>query len=386
MRRVIAILVLALIVQPAVSMVGGAADAPIESRALNCAGTPSDGAPTIPALENQLDEGLVCWGHIGTHTYFVGVDGPLALRGGAGVVVPAETGAVGQGAFVQAAPILEPGVVVETSLDGVTWSTVTFVDIPNRPAIILANLERITGAELPAPPVSALHQLKPRVEFTLPDTGEPFRFLRIRQPMSPTGGLSGYLDHSELVLDVAAAPPAPAAARAGHAERDCGAHLLDAVFPDRPCAFGSTASYFDAPSFTHTYWLGGVDHVARASGSATLHPYRSLATVQQQSASVTVILESSLNGTNDWERVGEFEATWGVPAAFEFAGLDVDARLVRLRAEPHRLFASPGTHHWAGFLVQSTLVLEGDVAASAPGGGAWSDYAWAMHDAARAPT
>lgn len=360
-------------------------EAAVEVRLLRCYGNSLPGEPPATAiLENQFELGLRCWGHIGTHTYFVGTDDVLALRGGRGVVTPAETGAQGAGVFVLTGPVLEPGVVVESSLDGRAWRSLLVVPVPDGVTNLARAAERLARQDLPDPPVRSMFQNKPVLHFELPDSGVEFRFLRLRAPMSATGGLSGYVDGSELWVNVTRVARAEPATRPGPSEFDCGAHILEDVFADHPCSFGATASYFDAPSFTHTYFLDAASRVGNASGSALLHPYRSLATVQQREAVINVTLETSLTGNNDWVPRGEFRAAYGVPAPFELS-VDADARLVRLRAEPHALFASGGTRHFAGFLVSSTLVLDGNVPESARGTSEWSERAWTLHERAVEP-
>lgn len=376
-----------LLVIPAFPAPAFAAADGILAKHLRCAGPdPNAGAPdALPAMENQYDHNFRCWGHIGTHTYFVGANATFAIRGGYGSVFPKETGSTGQALVVQAKPALEPGVAIETSMDGATWDVLRYVEIPNRVDRIHDALEAVTDLDLPEPPFDTLHDLEPFITYTLEDSGREFRFLRVRMPASPTGGLTGYLDGSELRLNVTKVrdEPAPPLA-ASSAEYDCGAHLQETVFAERPCFFGSTLEYFDAPSATHTYWLGAPSNLTRVAGSATFHPYRSIATVQQSEAVITAFVEASKDGVADWVVLGSFPALYGAPAPFDLA-VDSHAQFLRIRTEPHRLSSQGGTHHWAGFVVTSTLALEGDLAEHARGEGPWSDVAWALHARALAP-
>lgn len=382
---------------------------PVERFTLRCSGDALSGetAPVIPALENRRDEGFVCWGHSGIHTYYLGNHSFYRLEGGFGSLYAVEQGVIGQGAGLSLQPPSEPGPAIEVSADGLTWTLLRYAEVPKtvllRPTWKFL-FDRVPGERPNEDDAPGVYAGRVTVRFTLDAYDEPFRFLRVRMAESHTRGLSGYLDNSDLLVNVTRVAPAPPAVPAPktRAEYDCGAHLLDDVFDEHPCTFGG-AQYFESPSFYHTYALAGLAHPTRVSGHAVFLPYRSIGGVQQPAYgndTITGYVEVSRAGRlaedevrqDDWVKVASFEAPFGVPARFDVDGLEgVHAQFVRIRAERHALWsckdaqgreACAGTHHMAGFLASSTLVLDGVVPPHARGTGPHSEAAWALHAAA----
>ncbi|MHB8604245.1 MAG: hypothetical protein ACYDCK_03235 [Thermoplasmatota archaeon] len=371
----------ALIVSFAFLALALAPAAPAQSPALQqvylrCSGlAPDRSSLGLGVLENQIDRKLICWGHVGHHTYFVGNDTLYALHGGFGNFQPTETGVVGEEVGESLMPAIERGAVIETSVDGLGWSPVETVPIP----------AQIHPAQVP---LTANFFTTTRVNFQLPDTGTPFRFLRIRQPMSADGALSGYMDGSEAWLNVTALAPTsePAlAARTNH--YDCGQDILEDVFADHPCGFGQ-ANHFDAVSTYHTYFLGARANITNISGTALLVPFRGAIGVEAcASEEITGEVQASDTGRDDFRVVGTFTAFPGVPERFAFTNLTLAARFIRVAAAPCPAFnTQSGDHFLEGFLHSSTLDVTGDLPAHVSGTGPWSVYANDVASAAIPPS
>jgi hypothetical protein len=300
------------------------------------------------AMETHYVERF-CWAHLGAHHYFPGVESVYALRAGTGVVFSVEQ---------QLSPPTEPGdlhivppqinstLAVETSMDGVSWVEVAGVQY---------RLYRIL-------PFGILADLRQEIPFSFTlDEEQEFRFLRVRQPVSAMQGLSGFLDHSELSLDVRVVGPVPEETLApGRLELSCAEDIMEAFFFTHPCTYGGLNRY-DAPSFFHTYPLGGVARVEAIDLRATAAYWRpddpgfghgqSLAGM----LSGDLLVLASLDGTVWWE-LGRFPISYGesLDAALETGGATM--AFVRVATGKHPGYTGhPALKRAEGYLLESAL-------------------------------
>lgn len=199
----------------------------------------SDGG--LPMLEyGYVHDG--CWAHLGIHTYFVGRDTVYRLMGGSGQLFSVEGDLSPPWPTEAAVDVgnasLGELVAFETSMDGESWHQVasTFFTIAN---------------------VSDGVPERENLYFAFTGDQSEFRFLRVRQPLSATQGLSGYLDFSTIDLDVQAVravEPIPLTHQEGVA-KSCDHDIMESPWSLHPCWYGAVG-YYDAPSFFHTYFLG----------------------------------------------------------------------------------------------------------------------------------
>lgn len=313
---------------------------------LDCSNPSAD----VGSMEHTyLEQG--CWGHVGIHHYFVGGDGAYTLHGGAGRLFSVEQQLSPPVEF--AAPRTSPPQVVssmpvEVSLDGITWTRVADAGY------------RFAGLE------SGGTATRQEILFTFTAAGEPFRFIRVRQPLSAAQGLSGYLDASRMTLEVgdAGLVPAPVVTRQENAARNCSEHIMEAVWAAHPCWFGGI-NRWDTPSFFHTYPLGDarLDRVEATVVFAYFRPEDPGTCCGQTRSGILdgpVLLQSSLDG-EAWQTIATVEVGYGTPHTFAVDGLDGrESRFLRLVADKHPGYWNhPALKHPEAYLLHSELILTG---------------------------
>lgn len=302
--------------------------------------------PQHDRIAMESEAAKTCWMHGGHHTYFL--DGVYRLDGGTGRVFSVEQ---------QLAPPsdyeggLHPHSLldVEVSMDGLEWTVIDVV-----PYEFLSNVSAGRAG----------FEMRQSLAFTLSASNETFAFLRVHNPVSLTQGLSGFLDNSRFDLELARVADPPSRENVtGHYSCMEG-DVMESFFATHPCWFGGIDRY-DAPSFFHTYPLGGVGAVTNVSGTVQVLPWRSddwflpLVPESAQVVGTLVHVQTSANGMN-WTTVASVPATFGVPASFEVALPDpIDARFVRYFPDYHPRYdeyqQSAPLHHPEAFLVDSTL-------------------------------
>lgn len=294
-------------------------------------GCGEDPATSLRAMEFEQSGGT-CWVHGGHHTY--ALPAASVLKGVQGFAFAVEQ---------QFAPSVPQGdawaLHVEASLDGRAWSEVGTgrYDLRSQRQQVLLDLE----------------------------TETPASFVRIRAPLSATQGLSGYLDHSEGYLFVDGLPAMPVPLAPATRALTCEADLMEDVFATHPCWFGGLDRY-DAPSFWHTYALGGESTLARVSGSFTLLPWRlddwNQGNATSNASLVRARVLTSVDGVA-WTERATVATTFGTPTPFDVALDDAPARFVRLFPEEHARFDQTAqfapNHHPRGYFVDSRLVVAG---------------------------
>jgi hypothetical protein len=315
-------------------------------------------ATGFPMLEaSYLDDeatgtGGGCWGHGGMHQYFVGRDAVYALHSGSGHLfsveqhdsVPTEPGEVGTDP-----PHVNTSLPVETSLDGLAWQLVTNAQY---------SFFRLGG-----PPD------RQDVYFSFTAGGEPFRFLRVRQPESAAQGLAGYLDFSMMDVNVTVvgpAPDVPLSAQQGVA-RSCTEDILEDVFATHACFYGGL-NHWDAPSFLHTYFLGD-SRLDRVQGTAMLLFFRPWdpggccgEDVPLGMLDGALLVQTSVDGAA-FDTVARVPVGYGTLAPFDAPGLaGHPAKFVRLVAEKHPGFSqNAALKHPEAYLMYSDLTLDGEL-------------------------
>lgn len=309
------------------------------------------------AMEHSASRGT-CWLHGGHHTYYFG-NHSYGLRRVVGIAFSVEQQFAPPTSL--AANATATPVHVQTSMDGVTWA-----DAGNGSYKFLTT----TPIDLPE---------RQYVEFDIAGAGQPFRFVRVHNPLSATQGLSGYLDHTALYLDaddlgfVPAVPVAPETRTLA-----CEEDIMEDFFDTHPCWFGGIDRY-DSASFFHTYPVGHGAVLANVSGTFTLAPFRhddwwvvpgllpsQLArgeTPDPAGATPTAAyLQTSVDG-REWTTVATLNATFGVPQAFSVSLGGEPATFVRLFPEYHELYDDhatyPALHHTRGYFVDSRLTVSG---------------------------
>jgi hypothetical protein len=205
--------------------------------------------------------------------------------------------------------------------------------------------------------------------FTFGANGESFRFLRFRDPMTATQGLGGYLDFSQFQLDVSVVGPAPAVAltpQTGVAKA-CDHDMMEMVFAQHKCWYG--LSYYDAPSWLHTYYLGD-SRLDRVRGTVQMAYFRPEDAGQYQYETLpddllggTLVVQASRDGL-DWTTLGKVPVQYTLPGqAFDLPDLGhVPAAFLRLAGEWHKGFGhDDALKRPAAFLLDSRLTLDGDL-------------------------
>jgi hypothetical protein len=322
-----------------------AADAPAAPtvRVLACGGGPDATA----ALETSALGS--CWGHIGHHHYFL--DAPVDVHAVEGELFA-----------VEVAPAQERDLIiaVETSGDGHAWRPLLAIMYP---------LGEGSGDR---------HDI--HVDET-PVDARDVRFLRVRMPFSELEGLAGYLDGSRFHLTVT---PATGRAAAADVALDCtrAAHL-EAFFAAHPCWFGGhdnldrmspvgdptrlhaayevvDDSWWDAPSFFHTYpLLGGAAGPFTAQATAQIwrltHFVITCGTAQAIDSlqAFDVIAQASADGAA-WSEVARAPTQTGEPVALG-GELPDGTRFVRLAAQAGGNYDAGGCHHPVAYLTDSRL-------------------------------
>jgi hypothetical protein len=289
------------------------------------------------AMEFSASRGT-CWIHGGHHTYYM--RGAYTFEGATGLAYAVEQEFAPSLDAVNLTHPLDAPVYLEVSLDGLAWTEVG----------------------------QALYAYGPQrqyVWFDEPGAGQPFRFIRLRAPLSASQGLSGYLDHSDLRIAADPLVTGVAASSATSKSLDCASGLMEDFFALHPCWFGGVDRY-DAPSFYHTYPVGGSANLTRVKGEFTLGPWRSddffagspLLTVNKTKAFVQVSTDGMA-----WTDVATIHASYGVPQPFNVTLPGTEATFVRLFPEYHANFDAYATlaphHHPRAYFLDSRVTLEG---------------------------
>lgn len=218
---------------------------------LNCNNQNAD----VQSMEHEyLEKG--CWGHLGMHTYFLGRDTVYDLQAGEGRVFSVEqqlSPPLEDPRLQTDPPQLFTPLPIETSLDGIEWTRVSEVDY------------KFIGLE------SGGTSSRQEIFFEFEADGQPFQYLRVRQPLSAAQGLSGYLDASRLAINVTESDESPPALSQA-STRTCEKDIMEAVWDAHPCWFGGI-NRWDTPSFIHTYPLGDAT-LDRVEGTATFAYWR----------------------------------------------------------------------------------------------------------------
>lgn len=288
-----------------------------------------------------------CWAHLGMHRYVVSTNTTLRLHGGSGRVKSVEQ---------QLSPPSEPGdssllppkvrtpIPIEVSEDGRTWTRIT--DVQYTFAFPL--------------------DLRQAIEFTFDADGEEFRYLRIREPRSAAQGLSGYIDHSRLTVDVSvASTDAPANGTTAETRTfRCQEDILEDVFAEHPCWYGGIDRW-DAASWFHTYPIGDAE-ITRLRGTFQMAYFRpdDPGTCCGQSllgvADGKALIQASDDGAS-WTTVAEVPTTYGEPTHFDVPLADsASAHFVRIVSDKHPGYWNhPALKHPEAYLVQSDLLVTG---------------------------
>lgn len=306
------------------------------------------------AMEFSATHGT-CWIHDGHHTYFLG-DHLYAFKGAHGYAFDVEQ------QFAPSAPdpdfVLDPlhrQLVMEVSVDGTHWTPVGYGQY---------------GLAVPADSGSDSWE-RQKVFFEITGAGQPFRFLRVHDPLSLSQGLSGYLDHTQLRLemdDLGAAPMTNETVAERALSCDHGDNM-EAFFATHPCWFGGIDRY-DATSFYETYFLGDGATLDRVRGSFLLLPFRdddwfSNDTIPNAEVAAAY-LQTSVDGRN-WTTQATVLAGYGVTQAFDVALPHVDARFVRFFPQYHKNFdlendpncGCASEHHPKAYFVHTDVTVDG---------------------------
>ncbi|HLE96204.1 MAG TPA: PKD domain-containing protein [Candidatus Thermoplasmatota archaeon] len=295
------------------------------------------------AMEYSASNGT-CYMHGGHHTYDLG--GPVTLRAGKAYVRTVEQHfAPPSDVRTATVPPYFP-LVLETSLDGNSWTEIAAGRYVAGTAFVASGNDRQT------------------LQFTFGAAPDAFRFLRIREPVSTTQGLAGYLDYSEGSLEVDEADvPDPGDVPGRSRNLTCEADLMEDFFATHPCWFGGIDRW-DSASFFHSYYLEDEPTVERLHGSFAVAPWRSDdwfdAGDTAQTFGTQVFVETSVDG-RVWTAVAVVPAAFGEATHFDVT-LDAPAtvRLVRLVADWHPDYADPTVdplHHREGYFLASHVVV-----------------------------
>jgi hypothetical protein len=306
-----------------------------------------------------------CWNHSGIHTYFLGLDQTLRLRSVRGLAFSVEEqfSAPTEGLMVDAEGIGTP-VIVEVSMDGLDWAlagTGRYEYLSDD--FVLGNVDcTITGEACP----DLFGLVRQNVFFDITGEDQEFRLFRVRHPASAaTHGLSGFLDHTRLVVEVAPGAPiaAPVLAQ-GSRTLPCTAVLEDVV-AEHPCWYGGIDRY-DSPSFFHTWFLGGIARLDHVAATATLLPWR-LDDFYQPGITATDLLtaytlEGSVTGVA-WFPLAQASGPFGqaLTASADLPGTEV--QFLRIAPEKHARYHQfnqfPPNHHPRAYIVDSAATVEG---------------------------
>lgn len=313
---------------------------------LRCGG---EGGTPYKAMEFSASKGT-CWIHSGHQTYFTGAH-RFGFRHLSGFVYSVEQQFSPPTEFVTADPGVTP-IHLEVSEDGLAWTEIGIGSYQFLPDVLDGSL--------------ALQER----QFILVEatgSGESFRYLRAREPLSAAQGLSGYLDMSAFDVRVDILDPVDEPTLApGTRTLDCAAgdHLED-FFAAHPCWFGGIDRY-DAPSFFHTYPIGEGASLNTINGSFTLLPWRLDDWTQGDSltnaTNVSAYVQTSIDGVH-WTDVAVVPTTFGTTTPFHVALDHQAARFVRFFPEEHARFDQTAefapNHHPKGYFVDSRVTVEG---------------------------
>ncbi|MGB0653612.1 MAG: hypothetical protein ACPGQL_10480, partial [Thermoplasmatota archaeon] len=304
------------------------------------------GRADVAAMETEYAQSG-CWAHFGHHTYFTGPEVRLLGEGTGRLFVVEQQLAPTLGiANVTWEPMeLETMVPIEISLDGRTWT-------------------RVTNAQYLFLSVEQGLPTRQSIQVDFDGGDQPFRYLRAREPMSVTQGLSGYLDHSRFTIEApVAATPAPGALTQGERSLSCQDDILEDIFSWHPCTFGFV-HHWDAPSWFHTYPLGAAE-LDRVSGTVTAGYFRpddpGICCAQTLPGVLDgdLWLQTSVDGVS-WTTRHVFPSTYGLATSFDVALPATEAAFIRLVSAPHPgFYLHPALKHPEAYLVYSALELEG---------------------------
>jgi hypothetical protein len=357
------------------------------------------GHPTIP----DGDYGG-CFGHVGIQNYFIGRDKVYRLDSATFRVTVTE---VGRAPSLERAPnqpvagVPAYPVFIESSLNGRDWFYVAHRTVP----------------------ASALgEQILDNFAVSFPGgTGPAFRFLRARTPISIFDGLSGYADYfltlklvpavETVLLRVTEVGPADDGAPVAQvgAARSCETDILEDPIAAHPCWYGGI-NHHDSVSSFHTYFIGDatldkvVVHTKLGYFRYTDAPGGTLDNPPTEDG--LVVVESSVDGSN-WQKLGEASVPFAFPHSLEstlsavqdrpdsiltFDNLgQLPARFIRVASGKTLHFddfygkdcdgdgrpdgpdtndgscdGNPGARRTAGYLLDSSLVLDGALPLTGP--------------------
>ncbi len=215
---------------------------------------------------------------------------------------------------------------IEASLDGLDWFTVATgnhsivsVTTSHENLVDLALYNACFNSVILQCPDGS-NNFRQIIEFDIDAEGEEFRFLRVANPESIYTGLTGFLDRSELFLDVSPADPVPdpdletdttqtlsceedIMEKTLHSEDPCtfGGYFLEENDIHTPFVrFGNYPGQWDTPSFFHTYPLEGAT-LESIEGDVTVRDYRTNGPSEDQK----ILIQTSTNG-EIWRTLHEF--------------------------------------------------------------------------------
>jgi hypothetical protein len=299
----------------------------------------------IGSMETDYrDNMLTCWFHNSIHQYFVGHDRTLNLYHGTGAVVSVEQQfSPGGNLSVDTTPAgVTVPIHVELSMDGFSWAPVAQIEY---------RFVNVVGVPT-----------RQTINVDFDAQGAEFRYLRVRHTESLMQGLSGYLDHSFMRINVTDGSPvaAPTLAPATRS-LSCTNDIMEDIFPTHPCWFGGL-NRWDAPSWFHTYPLERAE-VDSVRGNATFAYFRPDDPGQTTGVVAGTGFVYGSADSFDWTVVGSFPIVYGVESSFFFPNLGgVPVRFLRVASDKHPGWATDAAlAHPEGYLLSSELVVTGDL-------------------------
>ena len=314
-----------------------------------------------------------CGGHKGHHTYYL--EGLAHITGLSARIFTVEGERT---VFVDPDAPADPyGVVFETSVDGITWTTLlTVAYVPTNPGCTPDSIDNcyeiicnppqcegafgigITGGPFGGLALADRQGIDVSGTFT---TAADAVFLRVHQPRSALHGLAGYLEFSGATLTISSLDAEPAASVGTVTSREltCASDVFEDFFTDHPCWFGpATVQGFyplESGSNTHTYYLGP-STVTRVTGSATIEMFRANVCFLDSALFSEFRVEVSATGDADWKViVPSMLAINGLPTTFDSGTINESARFVRVASDG----CSPSNPIAQGFFLDSALTVEG---------------------------
>jgi hypothetical protein len=188
--------------------------------------------------------------------------------------------------------------------------------------------------------------------------------------MTASQGLGGYMDFSQLQLDVSVVGPAPSVALTPQTgvHKGCDQDILERVFPLHRCWYG-LAGYYDAPSWFHTYWLGD-SRLDRVNGTVQMVYFRPEDALSHQYETLpddllggTLLVQASPDGVT-WSTIGTAHVSYGPQdQPFDLPDLGgVRAGFLRLAGDWHAGHSQDSAlKRPAAFLIASSLSLDGEL-------------------------